>query len=92
VTVSGDFVSVGEHRQPGGKLVVAWAVEAREPVDVSSIVSNTFTLEWPPKSGKFVEFREVDRAARFDGLVAAEKVLEGQLPLVRAAFAKVTAR
>lgn len=57
-------------KQKGGKIVHAWAVAG--DVDPAGITSNTFQLEWPPKSGKLVEFPEIDRAAWFD-LQAAEK-------------------
>ena len=59
-TVTGDFISLGEVRQAGGKVVKAWAVEG----DFSNeIQSNTFSMEWPPNSGRRQEFAEVDKAA-----------------------------
>jgi predicted NUDIX family NTP pyrophosphohydrolase len=58
----GEFVSLGEARQAGGKIVKAWAVEG----DCSNQVqSNKFSMEWPPKSGRLQEFNEVDKAAWF---------------------------
>ena len=54
----GDFLPLGQIRQAGGKLVTAWAFEA--DCDASAIRSNTFSLEWPPRSGKMREFPEVD--------------------------------
>jgi predicted NUDIX family NTP pyrophosphohydrolase len=65
-----DFMDLGTVRQKSGKLVHAWAVEGT--LDVSNIRSNTFTLEWPPKSGKHQEFPEVDRA-RFFSLAQASR-------------------
>jgi predicted NUDIX family NTP pyrophosphohydrolase len=71
---------LGEVRQPGGKLVSAWAVEGE--VDVSDVRSNTFTMEWPPRSGRTAEFPEVDRAGWFDLETARRKLLRGQLGLL----------
>lgn len=63
-------------RQPGGKVVQAWAVEA--DLDPSRLVSNTFSMEWPPKSGRQKEFPEVDRAGWFALAKARRKILPGQ--------------
>jgi predicted NUDIX family NTP pyrophosphohydrolase len=63
-------------RQPGGKLVHAWAVHG--DIDAASIRSNTFAIEWPPRSGKTREFPEVDRAGWFDLATARQKLLVGQ--------------
>ncbi len=76
----GEFLPLGEIVQKGGKHVVAWAVEG--DLDAAAIVSDTFPLEWPPKSGRTVEFPEVDRAAWFRVGEAREKILASQLPLV----------
>ena len=67
-------------RQKGGKLVHAWACEG--DLDPEAIESNTFTMEWPPRSGRTAEFPEVDRAAWFDLEEAKEKILPSQLPLL----------
>lgn len=67
-------------RQPGGKLVTAFAV--RGDLDPEGAVSNTFTLEWPRGSGTFKEFPELDRVAWFDLETARTKLLKGQLPLL----------
>lgn len=72
----GDFLPLGERRQPGGKIVGAWALEG--DLDAAQIRSNLFTLEWPPKSGKIREFPEVDRAEWFSLDAAREKILKGQ--------------
>ena len=77
---TGSAVPLGEHRQPSGKLVTAWAVEG--DVDVSKIVSNTFEMEWPPRSGKTAEFPEVDRADWFAPDEARRKLLRGQVVLL----------
>ena len=60
---AGDFVPLDPVRQPSGKLVLAWAV--RSDFDPSKLTSNTFSVEWPPRSGRQQEFPEVDRAAWF---------------------------
>jgi len=73
---SDDLIDLGEVRQAGGKTVSAWAVEG--DLDASAIVSNTFELEWPPKSGRMQAFPEIDRAAWFDLATAAEKIVVGQ--------------
>jgi len=76
----GEFIYLGEIRQKGGKTVMAWAVEG--DCDPSTIVSNTFSMEYPPKSGKFREFPEIDRAAWFDPESAKEKINPAQAPLI----------
>jgi predicted NUDIX family NTP pyrophosphohydrolase len=70
-------VSLGALRQPGGKVVSTWAVEG--DLDVSQISSNTFEIEWPPRSGRTREFPEVDRAGWFDLAAARGKLLRGQV-------------
>jgi predicted NUDIX family NTP pyrophosphohydrolase len=67
-------------RQPSGKVVTVFAVEA--DLDVRDAVSNTFTLEWPRGSGVFREYPELDRVAWFGVLEAREKLLKGQRPLL----------
>ncbi|HUS41320.1 MAG TPA: NUDIX domain-containing protein [Ilumatobacteraceae bacterium] len=76
----GDLVDLGEVRQAGGKVVRAWAVEG--DLDVEAIVSNTFELEWPPKSGRIQSFPEIDRAAWFDLESARAVIVAGQRPLL----------
>jgi predicted NUDIX family NTP pyrophosphohydrolase len=78
----GRALELGEVRQSGGKRVVAWAVEG--DLDVSAIVSNTFELEWPPRSGRLQSFPEVDRAAWFDLATARRKLVQGQVALLDA--------
>lgn len=72
-----DYRPLGEVRQAGGKSVTAWAVEG--DFDPAMVRSNTFEIEWPPKSGKRALFPEVDRAAWFSIDEAREKILKGQL-------------
>ena len=73
----GNFIALTPRKQPGGKVVHAWAV--RSDCDAKAIVSNTFSMEWPPRSGKRQEFPEVDRAEWFTMEVAKEKILKGQV-------------
>ncbi|TDK34537.1 NUDIX domain-containing protein [Rhizobium deserti] len=80
--VGGDFRWLGEYKQPGGKRVLAWCVESAIEIDADRIVSNTFQMEWPPKSGRQQEFPEVDRAGWFDLDTAAQKILNGQKPML----------
>ncbi len=75
--VEGNFIELTPVKQPGGKVVYAWAVMG--DCEADSIKSNTFSLEWPPRSGKRKEFPEVDRAGWFTPEVAREKILKGQL-------------
>lgn len=81
LAVDGPFVALTPVKQPGGKIVYSWSVEAPH-LDAAAIRSNTFSLEWPPRSGKSREFPEVDRAAWFDFATAQRKILKGQLPLL----------
>jgi predicted NUDIX family NTP pyrophosphohydrolase len=75
-----DYVELGSIRQPGGKLVTAWAGEA--DFDAAAAVSNTFDLEWPPRSGRLQSFPEIDRAGWFTTEVARSKLVKGQRPLI----------
>ena len=78
--VEGEFIELAPLRQPGGKVVHVWAVEG--DVDASSITSNTFSIEWPPRSGKSRAFPEIDRAGWFTLDEAREKLLPGQRPFL----------
>ena len=71
---------LGEIRQRGGKRVHAFAVNG--DLDVQTVASNTFEIEWPPKSGRLQTFPEVDRAEWFTLPIARTKILEGQRPLL----------
>lgn len=75
--VDGEFIALGEVRQSSAKRVTAWAVEG--DVDVAAARSNTFEMEWPPGSGRFAEFPEVDRAEWFDLAAARDKLVPGQV-------------
>lgn len=74
------LVPLGEVRQAGGKRVTAFAVEGE--LDCSAIVSGTFTMEWPPRSGKFASYPEVDQARWFTLKEARAMILPSQRPLI----------
>lgn len=74
------FVDLGEVRQAGGKIVRAWAVPG--DLDPADVVSNTFEMEWPPRSGTIQTFPEIDRAAWFDLPAAHDRIVAGQRPLL----------
>jgi predicted NUDIX family NTP pyrophosphohydrolase len=78
--ISGLFRPLTALKQPSGKIISAWAVEG--DIDPTTLTSNTFTLEWPPKSGKIREFPEVDRGDWFDLPTARMKLLAGQRAFV----------
>ena len=72
----GAFSSLGDVVQTGGKRVSAWAVEG--DFDPAALVSNSFEIEWPPRSGRRATFPEVDRAEWFSPAVARDKIVAGQ--------------
>jgi predicted NUDIX family NTP pyrophosphohydrolase len=80
VTPSGDFIPLGEVRQPGGKIVSVWAVEG--DLDPRNLRSNMFSLSWPPNSAKCQEFPEIDRAEWFSVEIARRKILKGQAEIL----------
>ncbi len=73
---SGQFIPLTSRKQPSGKVITVWAFEG--DCDASAIKSNTFSMQWPPRSGKQQEFPEVDRAGWFSIPVAKEKIIKGQ--------------
>jgi predicted NUDIX family NTP pyrophosphohydrolase len=75
-----ELVELGDVRQRGGKVVVAFAAEG--DLDADAVVSNTFELEWPPRSGRRQEFPEVDRAAWFGAEEARVKMNPAQAELI----------
>lgn len=75
-SLSGPFAALGTVQQSGGKIVHAFTTQAA--IDPATIASNTFQLEWPPRSGRLQEFPEVDRAAWFGLEEAAEKINPSQ--------------
>jgi len=78
----GAAIALGVFRQSAAKTVEAWAVEGE--FDPAGLVSNTFAMEWPPRSGRSIEAPEVDRAAWFTPEAAAAKILAGQRPILEA--------
>lgn len=85
--IDGAFIPLTPVRQPGGKDVHAWAVEG--DFDPETLTSNTFSMEWPPRSGRTASFPEIDRAAWFDLDEARRRILSGQRPLIEELAAKL---
>ena len=80
LNANADARDLGTFPQPSGKRLRIWAIEGDcNPVDLHS---NLFDLEWPPKSGRIVQFPEVDRGGWFDKEQALQKVTEGQRPVI----------
>jgi len=84
---SGDVIDLGELVQPSRKKITAFATEG--DFDPSTLRSNTFEMEWPPKSGRMRSFPEVNRAAWFAPQEAREKILPGQRPLIDLLLARI---
>ena len=80
VTLSGEFVALGEVKQKGGKIVTAFA-HCRD-LDPAAIKSNAFEIEWPPRSGRRQAFPEIDRAEWFDLQAAQDKINASQAVLI----------
>jgi len=87
LALDGVFVELAPVKQSGGKQVFAWAVE--QDLDAAAVRSNSFSLEWPPGSGRTQEFPEIDRAAWFDVPLVLVKILKGQQPLVLQLLARL---
>lgn len=80
IAVTGDFRPLAPVKLKSGKVISAWAVEA--DIDLRGFVSNTFQMEWPPKSGRVIEIPEVDKAEWMDIATARQKINAGQVPLL----------
>lgn len=78
--VEGEFIDLGELKQPSKKIIHAWALE--KDLDETKIVSNTFTLEWPKNSGRLQEYPEIDKADWFEIEQAKKKILKGQVGFI----------
>ena len=78
--VSGNFIALKPVKQKSGKIVYAWACEG--DIDATIIRSNTFQLQWPPRSGKFIETPEVDKGGWFTYEDAKVKLIPGQVPIL----------
>ena len=77
---AGQLTPLGSVRQGGGKMVHAWGVAG--DLDVTRLTSNTFEIEWPPRSGKMQQFPEVDRAAWFAPAAARRKLIPAQTAFI----------
>lgn len=80
IVAEGDFIPLSRIVQKGGKSVYAWMLEG--DLDPAAVNCNTFSMEWPPRSGRKQEFPEIDKAEWFALTAAKEKILESQLPLL----------
>ena len=76
----GPALELGEVRQSSGKRIAVWAIDS--DFDADSVRSNTFTIEWPRRSGRQQEFPEIDRAGWFDTDTARRKLVKGQAPFI----------
>lgn len=88
--VEGRFMALETQKQKGGKIVHAWAVEG--DLDPQNIHSNTFEMEWPPKSGQNQQFPEIDRAEWFPVSAALEKINQGQAAFIQELVQKLDAQ
>lgn len=84
---AGPALDLGSFRQPGGKGIRAFAVEG--DFDPAALRSNSFAMEWPPRSGKQASFPEADRAAWFAPDEARRRVTKGQIPAIDALIARL---
>ena len=80
VDVAGDFVELSPRKQKSGKIIYSWALQF--DIDVENIVSNTFELEWPPRTGKMITIPEIDKAAWYSFKEAKIKIIPGQIPIL----------
>jgi len=80
IDIAGNFHPLAPVKLKSGKIVHAWAIEA--DLDISQTVSNTFTIEWPPRSGKMQEFPEVDKVEWFTIGEAKEKINGAQVGFI----------
>jgi predicted NUDIX family NTP pyrophosphohydrolase len=87
MAIEGECLDLGQHKQPGGKTIIAFAHEG--DFDPASLKSNAFSIEWPPRSGRMAEFPEVDRAAWYSIDEAMRKATPGQRPIIAALAEKL---
>jgi predicted NUDIX family NTP pyrophosphohydrolase len=80
ISIDGTFIELSPIVQKGGKTVFCWAIEC--DINVKNFKSNTFNMEWPPRSGKFQDFPEIDRAEWFESPVAKEKINNSQASFI----------
>ena len=84
----GNFIGLGDLKQPSGKIISAWAFEG--DCDPQMLKSNTFMLEWPPDSGRQIEVPEVDRGCWYAVEAARARLLAGQRPFLDPLLARVS--
>lgn len=89
-TASGETIALGDFKQPGGKIVTAFAVEG--DFDLADFRSTSFTMEWPPRSGRKADFPEADRAEWLPIDEARRKILKGQAPMLDALLERLNRR
>ena len=87
IKADGNFIELTPVKQKSGKLVYAWALQ--KDIDPAAIKSNSFELDWPPRSGIKKSFPEIDRAAWFTMDEARNKIIGGQAPLINELEAKL---
>ena len=87
IPMEGEILALSQQKQKGGKLVDAWAVEG--DLDVERVRSNTFEMEWPPKSGNKQQFPEIDKAGWFPVATALEKINPGQAAFIHELIQKL---
>lgn len=87
IAVDGNFIELTPVKQKSGKMIYAWACEG--DLDHNIIQSNTFSIEWPPKSGKFIEIPEVDKGGWFIYEEAIVKLIPGQVAILDELRAKI---
>lgn len=80
IKVNADVMMLTPVKQKSGKIILAWA--SQQDVDTNQITSNSFEMEWPPKSGKKKLFPEIDKACWFNTDEAKKKIIVGQLPFI----------
>lgn len=78
--VNGEFIELGNIRQKSGKVVYGWALEG--DIDHEGILSNTFEIEWPPRSGRQITIPEIDRAGWFEPDIAKQKINPAQVAFI----------
>jgi predicted NUDIX family NTP pyrophosphohydrolase len=87
IKLDGFFLELGSSKQKGGKTIFAWAIEG--DIDVTNFKCNNFQIEWPPKSGKFQEFPEIDQAKWFNCREVKNKINPGQYSFVTTLLEKL---
>jgi predicted NUDIX family NTP pyrophosphohydrolase len=86
--VDGEFRDLGIFRQPSNKRIHVWAVEG--DCDPSKLVSNSFDMVWPPKSGRMQSFPEIDRGAWLRRMEALARIVRGQRPILEKFYSDFT--